>query len=132
MSKLHDVDDAQAAVIDQRIGQGFAFLRDVLAHPALTEQIPTGATLRHRDVALDREPIVVRLTAYQAPAMATWAALVSGIEGAPPQWAHVGTWHAHDSTAWHLHPRNGQRVTFDATGETVTLTAQSLASVTRA
>lgn len=78
MSPRHDIDDAQAAVIDQRIGQSFAFLRDVLADPALIERIPTGATLRHRDVVLPADHAVVRLTAYQTPAMATWSALVTG------------------------------------------------------
>ena len=118
MSTLPDIDDAQAEVIDQRIGQTFAFLRDVLANPALVEKIPTGATLRHRDMALDGVSVVVRLTAYRTPAMATWSAIVSGVDGTPPQWAQAGRWHMHDPYAWHVHLPNKKRITFDATGET--------------
>jgi hypothetical protein len=35
----------------------------VLANPSLVETVPSGATLRPRDVALDREQVVVHLTA---------------------------------------------------------------------
>ncbi len=118
MSRRPDIDDAQAELIDQRIGQTFTFPRDVLANPALVEKIPSGATLRHRDVSLDRDQVVVPLTAYQAPAMASWAAIVTGVDGAPSRWAKSATWHRHDARGWHAHPSRGQRVGFDVERET--------------
>ena len=84
MKTLPDIDETQAAVIDQRIEQGFAFLRDALDRPELLTEIPDGATLRFRDVALDREQGVVRLTAYQAPGMPGWAATITGTTSGPP------------------------------------------------
>jgi hypothetical protein len=110
MSTLPDIDEAQAAVIDQRIEQGFAFLRDVMDRPELLTEIPDGATLRFRDVALDREHVVVHLTAYQAPAMPAWAATITGATGGPHRWGHVST--------WHIHRPNGQQMRFEAVGET--------------
>lgn len=119
MSTLPDSDDTRDERIDRRIGQTFAFLRDVLAHPSLVEKIPSGANLRHRDVALDREHVVVRLTAFQAPTMATWAAIVTGVDGASQRaTSNPNTWHMHDARGWHVHPGRGQRVVVDAEGET--------------
>jgi hypothetical protein len=110
MSTRPDIDDAQAELIDQRIGQAFAFLRDVLSNPSLVEKIPSGATLRHRDVALEREHVVVRLTAFLAPEMPAGAATITGATGGPQRWG--------DITTWHVHRPNGQRMRFEAVGET--------------
>jgi hypothetical protein len=79
MSVQRDIDDEQAAVIDQRIGQGFAFLRDVLASPAILDEIPSGSTLAYRDVAMGQGE--VRLTAFRAPDSAGWGVRVSGQSG---------------------------------------------------
>jgi hypothetical protein len=78
MSDKDGITPEQAALIDQRIGQTFAFLHDVIDAPTLLEQIPDGAILRFRDVTLERAQLRVRLTAYRAPAMPTWAATVTG------------------------------------------------------
>lgn len=110
MSHLPDIDPAQAKVIDQRIGQGFTFLRDVLDRPGLLEKIPSGATLRFRDVALFQGQVLLHLTAYQTPAMPAWAATITGGEGVPTRLGHVET--------WHRHLPNGRRVSFHAAGET--------------
>jgi len=123
MSTRPDIDDTQAELIDQRIGQTFAFLRDVLANPAVVEKIPSGATLRHRDVALDREQVVVRLTAYQAPPMPAWAATITGATGGRRRWGHV--------TTWHIPRPNGQRMRFEAVGETADAALDALETQVR-
>ena len=40
MNEHHDIDDAQGAVSDDRIGQGGTFLYDGLADPSLMETMP--------------------------------------------------------------------------------------------
>jgi hypothetical protein len=69
----------QAAMIDQRLGQAFAFLRDVLDNPGVLEEIPDGAMLRHRDVVLPETGVYVRLTAYRTEGAPHWSATVTGI-----------------------------------------------------
>jgi hypothetical protein len=123
MSTLPDIDEAQAATVDQRIEQGFAFLRDALDHPEMLTEIPDGATLRFRDVALDWPHVVVRLTAYQTPAMPAWAATITGATGSPHRWGHVTTWHIH-------HP-NGQRMRFEAIGKTADAALDTLETQVR-
>ena len=123
MNTRPDIDEVQAELIDQRIGQTFAFLRDVLANPSLMEKIPSGATLRHRDVALDQEQVVVHLTAYQAPAMPAWAATITGTTSGPQRWK--------DITTWHNHRPNGQRMRFEAVGETADAALDALETQVR-
>jgi hypothetical protein len=89
----------EAATVDRRIEQTFAFLRDVLANPSLVEKIPSGATLRHRDVVLGQTPVVVHLTAYRTPAMPAWAATITGAKGSP------------------VRRSNGQRLRLEAVGD---------------
>lgn len=77
MSQHDDIDDARAALIDQRIGQLFDFLGDVIDDPLLLDAIPSGSTLAFRDVEI--RGFRFRLTAYQAPgARDQWSALVTG------------------------------------------------------
>ena len=85
MSDYDDNDDAQANVIDARLGQGFAFLRDVLANPSLVKIIPAGSLLRHRDVVFGHALVSVRLTAYKPPAQDTWSAAIVGFGGRTAQ-----------------------------------------------
>ena len=40
MSDSDDIDDAQATQIDQRLGQAFAFVRDMVDAPAVLDEIP--------------------------------------------------------------------------------------------
>jgi hypothetical protein len=89
MNEQDDSDEAQAAVIDQRIGQGFAFLRDVIDDPTVVEAIPTGASLRFRDVAIAQGQVrvQVRLTAYRAPEDRRWGARVTGFTSEFVPWA---------------------------------------------
>lgn len=77
--RTHDITAEQAAMVDQRLGQAFTFLRDVLDHPGILEEIPDGAMLRHRDVVLPESGVQVRLTAYQAQGAPQWSATVTGI-----------------------------------------------------
>jgi hypothetical protein len=79
MSGQRDIDDEESRAIDTRLGQGFAFLRDVLADPSLVDEIPSGATLSYRDVAIGQGE--VRLTAFRAPDSVRWAVRVSGQRG---------------------------------------------------
>jgi hypothetical protein len=79
MNVQRDIDDEQAAVIDQRIGQGFAFLRDVLAAPSIVDEIPSGSTLAYHDVAIGQGE--VRLTAFHAPDSDRWGVRVTGQTG---------------------------------------------------
>src|SRR4029079_4972545 len=77
--RTQDITPEQADVIDQRLGQAFAFLRDVLDHPCVLEQIPDGTMLRHRDVVLPESGVQVRLTAYRTQGATHWIATVTGI-----------------------------------------------------
>jgi hypothetical protein len=79
MSGQRNISDEQAAVIDQRIGQGFAFLRDVLVGPSIMDEIPSGSTLAYHDVAIGQRE--VRLTAFCAPDSAGWGVRVTGQTG---------------------------------------------------
>jgi hypothetical protein len=77
MSQHDDIDDARAALIDQRIGQSFEFLGDVIEDPRLLDAIPDGSRLAFRDVTI--RGVRFRLTAYQAPERRDrWGALVTG------------------------------------------------------
>lgn len=81
MSRYDDIDDARAALIDQRIGQSFEFLGDVIDDPRLLDAIPDGSRLAFRDVALGG--FSFRLTADQHPdTRDRWIALVTGRHGA--------------------------------------------------
>ena len=79
MSVQPDIGDEQAREIDHRIGQGFAFLRDVLADPSIVDEIPSGSTLAYRNVAIGQGE--VRLTAFHAPDSVGWGLRVSGQSG---------------------------------------------------
>lgn len=81
MSQYDDIDDARAELIDQRIGQSFDFLGDLIDDPRLLDAIPDGSRLAFRDVVLGG--FLVRLTAYRPPdARDQWTALVTGGRGA--------------------------------------------------
>jgi hypothetical protein len=79
MSELPDIDDEQAKVIDRRLRQGFAFLRDVLDNPSIVDEIPSGSTLAYRDVAIDQGEI--RLTAFRTQGSSHWRVRVTGFSG---------------------------------------------------
>lgn len=77
MSQHDDIDDAQAALIDKRIGYAFDFIGDVIDDPRLLDAIPDGSRLAFRDVVLGG--FSFRLTAYLPPeARDRWSALVTG------------------------------------------------------
>jgi hypothetical protein len=90
MSVQRDIDDEQAAVIDQRLGRGFAFLRDVLTGPGMLDEIPSGSTPVYRDVA--KRHGEVKLIAFRAPDRAGWGVRVS-------------TWP--QGRSGHVHPQSG-------------------------
>jgi hypothetical protein len=78
----HDIDEAEAAIITQRIGQTFGFVRDVLDNPALLEIIPDKSRLVFRDIIV--KEIGLRLTAFPSPAHpGMWEARITG----PPELA---------------------------------------------
>ena len=70
--------NAQATVLEARLGPGVTVLCDVLVNPSLVKIIPAGSLVRHRDVAFDPELWSVRLTAYQPPTQETWSATIAG------------------------------------------------------
>jgi hypothetical protein len=71
------IDDVQAALIDQRIGQAFAFVHDVIAAPGILEEIPDGSELVFRDVAF--RGVSLRLTAHLSGLRPHhWTARVTG------------------------------------------------------
>jgi hypothetical protein len=73
----HDIDPARAALIDRRIAQTFAFLRDVIEEPQLLEDIPEGSELRFRDVVWHQTE--VRLTAHPSKDYpGYWTARITG------------------------------------------------------
>ena len=77
MNEPDGISDKQAAQIDQRLGQGFAFLRDVVDDPRLLIVVPDGSTLFFRDVEIPGHQI--RLVAYRIPdADNRWAARMTG------------------------------------------------------
>jgi hypothetical protein len=106
-------------MIEQRIGQSFAFLRDVLANPWLVEKIRSGASLRHRDVVLDEAPFVVHLTAYQAPSMANWTAMVAGVDDEL-------AWRRQRVPDWPVHRWGRLCTRVDAVGETAAAALDAL------
>jgi hypothetical protein len=95
-------------LIDERLGQAFAFLRDVLDNPAITAAIPTGSTLRHREIEIEDRRY--RLTAYRTPRMRQWAARLT----AGPEPADAG---APDGVEFRL-PAWDERPASPARGET--------------
>jgi hypothetical protein len=77
MRGLDDIDEATVTLVDRRLAQGFQFMRDVLANPALNELIPDSAELVFRDVPFGE--VDIRLTAYPAPNGADrWEARITG------------------------------------------------------
>jgi hypothetical protein len=71
MKNSNTFSDAEVTQIDQRIGQSFAFMRDVLDDPSLLDEIPSGSTLAFRDIVLLRD--YVRLTVFRpATSTADW------------------------------------------------------------
>jgi hypothetical protein len=76
---LPELSEEQAAQVEHSIKQGFAFLRDVLRQPAITEEIPSGSTLAFYVLTLpgDRQP--VRLTAFQPKGLKRWGVRVTGM-----------------------------------------------------
>jgi hypothetical protein len=77
MRHTDDITDDQAAQIDERLGQAFAFVRDMIDAPEVLEAIPHGGTLYFRDISWLGEPL--RLTAHPAPDHPDlWTARVTG------------------------------------------------------
>ena len=73
----HTIDPGRAALITKRIGQAFAFARDVVDAPRLLEEIPEGSTLLFRDATFQGE--LIRLTAHPSPDHpGWWTARVTG------------------------------------------------------
>jgi hypothetical protein len=81
MAESDHCDDIHADVINARLGQDLAFLREVLDNPLLVKIIPPGSVVRHREVGLDHDRVSVRLTAYKSPAEDTWSATIAGFGG---------------------------------------------------
>ena len=78
---------AEEATIDRRLDEGSAFLRDVLARPELTDEIPSGSTLAFRTISLHEFGLPsVRLTAFRPRRSRRWGVRVTGIGefGVPP------------------------------------------------
>ena len=91
MKNSNTFSDAEANQIEQRIGQSFAFMRDVLDDPTLLDEIPSGSTLAFRDIVLLHD--YVRLTAFRpATSTAQWKILLptpqfaARLEGVPRSW----------------------------------------------
>ncbi len=80
-----DLTPEQAALIDHRLDQAFAFIRDVIDDPVILEEIPGGSSLRFSDVTIG--DVEVRLTAYpdEGPSW-SWTACITG----PVAWAAAG------------------------------------------
>lgn len=75
----------QEVMIDHRLDQAFAFIRDVIDDPVILEEIPDGSQLRFLDVTIGE--VVVRLTAYpEAGPSWSWTARITG----PARWAAEG------------------------------------------
>ena len=70
MNDSDDVNDAQAAQIDQRLGQAFAFMRDMIDAPAVLDEIPDGTRLFFRDVVWQGQQL--RLTAHPSSERPGW------------------------------------------------------------
>lgn len=66
----HSIDPERAALITKRMGQAFAFARDVIDAPSILEEIPNGSMLLFRDVEYHGEQ--VRLTAHPSPDRPGW------------------------------------------------------------
>jgi hypothetical protein len=105
MKNSNTFSDAEVTQIDQRIGQSFAFMRDVLDDPSLLDEIPSGSTLAFRDIVLLRD--YVRLTVFRpATSTAKWKILMP-----TPQIAarFVGV-----SRAWDALPRQLRKSTWNS------------------
>ncbi len=71
MSERNAIDGKRAALITERIGETFDFMRDVLDDPTILEEIPDGAEIELRNVAIGEHPY--RIVAYRS-------------EGNPERW----------------------------------------------
>lgn len=80
MSTRHVISPSQAAQIEERIGQTFEFVKDVLETPEILEEIPDGAVLYTRTV--DWRGECLHLVAHLA-------------EGEPERWVARVTAPAH-------------------------------------
>lgn len=73
----HNIDPERAALITKRMGQAFAFARDVIDAPSILDEIPDGSMLLFRDVEFQGEQ--VRLTAHPtSDRPGWWTARVTG------------------------------------------------------
>ncbi|MBA2598794.1 MAG: hypothetical protein H0V00_19405 [Chloroflexia bacterium] len=77
MNQDDDIDEARAALIDQRIGQTFDFLSDVIDDPKLLEAIPDGSKLAFRDITIRRYQFRLTASRPRDPAE-RWTARVTG------------------------------------------------------
>lgn len=66
----YGIDPKRAALITKRMAQAFAFARDVVDTPSILDEIPTGSTLRFRDVDMYGER--AHLTAYPSSERPDW------------------------------------------------------------
>ena len=64
MNDRNAIDPERAAQITERIGETFAFMRDVLDEPAILEEIPDGAEIEIRQVTISGQ--VYRIVAYRS------------------------------------------------------------------
>ena len=64
MRERNAIDDKRAAQITERIGETFAFMRDVLDDPAILEEIPDGAEIELRNVTIGEHGY--HIVAYRA------------------------------------------------------------------
>lgn len=107
--QYYEIGQEEAELITRRIRQMAAFLQDVIENPAITAAIPTGSTLRQREIEIERG--TYRLTAYRTPRMRQWAARLTagpdpadggapdGVEFRLPEWDVRPTTPARGATA---------------------------------
>lgn len=83
-----DLTPEQEATIDQRMGQAFDFLRDVLADPTILDDIPGGATLRFSEVTIGETTF--HLTAFPDEGAEFFSPRWTARVTAPAEWAAAG------------------------------------------
>jgi hypothetical protein len=77
MKHPHTIDDERAALISQRIGETFDFVRDVIEDPAILEEIPDGSEIDIRHVMIDSH--VYHIVAFRSESDSErWIARTTG------------------------------------------------------
>lgn len=89
---LPALSEEQAAQVDRNLALSSDFLRDVLHHPEIVDEIPSGATLVFHTVQFRPEP--VRLTAFRPRRDRRWGVRVTGVGApeVPPSQRAAGRW----------------------------------------